>query len=100
MDEPAIAEIVSDVLAGTISGQQATEALEQLLARHMAPYTIQHTAGYYSTTGEMVEDPPAKVPAWRQVWPPVSVWCMQNGGHCPQENGTCKHCGQQNPMVA
>jgi hypothetical protein len=32
-------------------------------------------------------------PKWRQVWPPVAVWCEQNGGHCPGRDGLCKHCG-------
>jgi hypothetical protein len=92
MDEPAIAQIVTDLLAGTVSGQQATEALEELLARHLAPYTVQQAGGYYTTTGEVAAEP-VKAAAWRQIWPPVSVWCQQNGGHCPKESGDCKHCG-------
>jgi hypothetical protein len=87
MTEPAISKIITDAMDGHITAAEATEAIERVLITALAPYTVEHAAGYYSPTA----DPAAR--KWKQVWPPIHVWCQSNGGHCPSEAGTCKHCG-------
>lgn len=90
MAEPGIRQIIEDVLDDQISADQATEALEHLITAALAPYTIEHAAGYHAPVGTMGAG------GWKQVWPPLQVWCQQNGGHCASGGGastTCKHCG-------
>jgi hypothetical protein len=87
MTEPAISKIITDAMDGHITAAEATEAIERVLITALAPYTVEHAAGYHSPTAT-----PAK-PQWKQVWPPMQVWCQQNGGHCASDAGTCKHCG-------
>jgi hypothetical protein len=80
MTEPAISRIVSNAMDGSITAAEATEAIERLLITALAPYTVEHAAGYHA-------------PTWKTVWPPTATWCQQNGGHCRTDGGTCKHCG-------
>lgn len=86
-EEAPGASIVAGLEAGTMTGEEAVQAIAQLLDDALAPFRVAYPAGYSAPTG-------ATQKTWKRIWPPAAVWCQENGGHCPDDRtGHCKHCG-------